>query len=569
MRPGFRAPETLYTTVLRELSQGTRNTMAQVEYLQVYEKAVAVFRATALELRKYMDVLTLEQRQGAQLKALEDHRLSLKGGNRENDSLREEEMAVEALQGQITDAVFFSNRYALCFAGNVGLSMLNSEKADIANLFSFGTEKDKSTDRDDLTRELARVAAGDLKRVVDDKAAHKEQVTDDELKHTLTAILTSWVNQFQWKSWKEMTQRQAIDSVKLRYGNYSLQAGEFKRKFDTVIVDDKFMPITKDDCIGAEGKDSNGESKLGSILWSNFKKLAAYDPQRRKNPHKPAYVAFTYGAPGCGKTFVSHAYVQSLAALCREKGLAMWALTHSTTDYASEYQNKTANELAKLAQQIRDFPGIVVMYVADADNIFVSRKSAHLTAEQQNTLSVYFKMFDGTMIPKNGKFMAVMDANYIDGIDDATKSRLFDQIVEMKRFDKAEDFAEMAKRSIAGGVEGISVGNADWLEIGQYILQTPLSNREIGHVLRDITSGYEVPDELIARPFEEHVAFRQQHLRGITKDTVIGRFDHYMETRAEIDVASAIAKQEQDATRFLEYLAIRKPETAPAGAPPA
>ena len=58
----------LYSAIIEEFSEGTRSTPAQISYLDAYEKASTVFRAASLELRKSMDVLTLEQRLAAHLR---------------------------------------------------------------------------------------------------------------------------------------------------------------------------------------------------------------------------------------------------------------------------------------------------------------------------------------------------------------------------------------------------------------------------------------------------------------------------------------------------------------------
>ena len=161
--------------------------------------------------------------------------------------------------------------------------------------------------------------------------------------------------------------------------------------------------------------------------------------------------------------------------------------------------------------------------------------------------------------------MAIMDANYVEGIDDATKSRLFDKMVEMKRFDKPEYFAELARRAITSGLEGIPINDTEWQEIGQYILGTPLSHREVGHVLRDIGSGYEIPDEMIGAPFEADEKLVQDYLRSITKEAVLGRFSRYIETRAIIDEKSRTAKMDDDAERFLRYITMKKSEGTTTG----
>ncbi len=536
--------KTFYNTIIEEVSDGTRNTATQIEYTQAFEKALAVFRTASLELRKSMDVLTLEQK----LKSLE-----IEAQGSEADKQNSE---IGALKKEVADAIFFSNRYALYFAGHVGLALLNSNIAtEVKTLFTFGAKNDTSKNRDDLTSDLVRVATKDLVTILSDKKAKQEQISDEDVKYLLEATFTSWINQFNWQTFEETAKKHHLDTTKLKFNDYSLITGDFKRKYGGMIqVDDRFMKVTKEDVVGSE--------EFGKMLWSNLIKLGAYDLERKVNPYDPASVIFIFGEPGGGKTFTCHAYIRSFAELCRKKGLSLWAFTHSTTDYASHYQNKTSNELATLAEKINAYPGVVVMYIADADNIFQSRKDPRLTSEQQQTLAVYFKMFDGTLISKDGRFMTIMDANYIEGIDDATKSRLFDEILELKRFDKPEHFAELAKRSLTKGTDSLIVSDPEWVEIGQYLLKSPLSNREIGHVIKKLRREFEeVPESMLGKPYEEHVQFRNEQLKSLTKSRIVEGFENYITTRMEIERVSYESLRKDDNMRFLQYLAEKEPNT--------
>ena len=566
-------PQTIpfYQLVIDEFAQNTRNTTSQIQYLDAFEKAVAVFRSTALELRKTMGVLSLEQRlasleQGIQPTAAEQQTSQTKlGAASQASSISQKPIATDTtlnqdLKTQINDAIFFSNRYALCFAGYVGLGLLGTDHAPVENFFSFGTTYDKSKDRDDLTSRLARMAMQDMLRINQEQEKIPQESNDPQslqtksdtiLKEILQSSFTSWINQFRIDTFKDIVQQYGLTNLVLQYDHYSMKSGIGKKKHDLVIVDDKFMNERKEDVIGTQ--------ELGQRLWSNCLKLAAYDHDRKKNPYDPASVIFTYGEPGGGKTFTAHAYIQSFAELCREKGISVWALTHSTTDYASHFQNKTANELSALAGKIKEFPGVVIMYVADADNIFQSRKNPSLTSEQQQQLGVYFKMFDGTMIPKNGKFMAVMDANYLEGIDDATKSRLFDEVVEVKRFSTVSDFSELARRSLTRGLTTTGVIDTEWEKIGEYLLQCPLSNREIQHVIKQLRRGFDVPQEMLGKSYDEHIQFRNTQLQGLDKSTIVGKFEGYIKQRMEVERASYESHRRDDRDRFVSYLILQNP----------
>ncbi len=523
--------QSIYKTVLDTFSGVLRNSLSQIEYLSAYEAALAVFRSATLELRTVMDVLTLEQRLAARNEGVI---------NAENDELKR----------QVNDAIMFSNRYALFFAGHVGLALLNTSPSASEVMHSFGSYE-ASKDRDMLAGMIARQNNDDLIKVILERKKEPGVISDEDLKLSLETIFTSWINQFSWTSFNDVAERFNLVELTMQYGNFSITGGHFKRKYSTVIVDEKFMNARREDVINSE--------EYVSILWKNLVKLLFYDHDRRgerdPNPFDPAGCIFTYGAPGGGKTFIAHALIRELARVCEERALPFWAFTHSTSDYASEYQNKTANMLDQLALQIRAFPGPVVMYVADADNIFQSRKDARLTAEQQQTLAVYFKMFDGQLIPRNGKFMAIMDANYIDHIDDATKSRLFDRVIELERFKKPHDFARLVRNQLTKGAQDlITLTDEDWLAIGQYLLDSPLGNREIGHVVKGLRGNFDVPESLIGAPYAEVIGYRNEYFREINREVIVTSFQKYIETRLEMERKSREARLADDAARFLQYL---------------
>ena len=525
----------IYTEVIENLGDGARNNQIQIEYLSAFETALGIFRQASTEIRRKMDIVSLEQR-------LETQEANLK--ERFGDAKIPQEIYLSAmtLGNEISDAVHFSNKYALAFAGKVGLAMLGSKDAMGEKIFQFEDKQRASKERDELTSVLARIAAIDFKNIL----SEVQERNDDVLKHTLEAIFTSWTRQLDFKTWEDVLEKRNIASLKLEYKLYSMQNGNFKEKSDTVIVDEKLMRTKKEDIIGNED--------FSKALWENMLRLSAYNFEKKDNPLDPASVVFTYGAPGGGKTFMSHSLIQSFADLCKEKSIPLWAMTHSVTDYASHYQNLTANQLQELSSKINNFPGLVVMYVADADTLFKSRQDPNLTAEQQNTMGVYFKMFDGTMIAKNGRFMAIMDANYIDGIDEATKSRLFDEVLELKRYQNPNEWSEYVRRGIEGKLSRNILTQNDWLDVGNYILSTDLSAREVGHTIKKLRRSYDVTEELLNSSYDAQKEFRSNYMTSLTKDKIIHTFEDYINKRVEIERASLIAKQKASVDRFLTDL---------------
>ncbi|MDO8556712.1 MAG: AAA family ATPase [Nanoarchaeota archaeon] len=534
--------DNLYLLTTKAFSRDTRNTPAQIQTLDVYERALAIFRTAAKELRTDMTIVNLEEK------------LASYQQTRREQGQPIEDAETQRQQTAINEAIFFSNRYALAFAGYVGLTLLGKEPVDIQSMHTFGT-LNTSKDRDKHTEQLAAAAYSDITRIVEEYKTRRELPQDEQLQETFQCIFTSWIKQFNWESYRELTKTNSLEDLTVTYGQYSIHKGTFKQKSTKVEVDEKFMPNRREEI--------EGKPALETIVWRNLIKLGAYNHERQANPLNPRSVIFSYGEPGGGKTFISHACIQSFADLCKEKNIPLLALTHSVTDYASHFQNQTANALGELAKKIREFPGMVLMYVADADTIFVSRNDPQITQEQKQTLSVYFGMFDGTRIPKNGKFLAIMDANYVDGIDDATKSRLFDEIVEVKRFTEPQQFANLARRKIMKGINVELLTTPEWQAVGEYLLSSQLSNREIDNILKGAVGGFDVPEDILGKTWDEQVTYRNEQLRTIiNKDQLITTFEDYKKVRAKIEEESLRKRFEDSRMRFLQDLATEQQPTA-------
>jgi len=128
-----------------------------------------------------MDILTLEQRLASQ-----QQYLSRASDNYIANSGENEKRVVFELEAEISDAIFFSNSYALYFAGHVGLSLLGSEKADIKNAFYFGGDYNNSKDTYKLTRILSKFASRDIIKNVSEKK------NEAKIKQMIKILNTLW-----------------------------------------------------------------------------------------------------------------------------------------------------------------------------------------------------------------------------------------------------------------------------------------------------------------------------------------------------------------------------------------
>lgn len=554
--------ENLYQTTIDLLSDSTRSNQNQLSYLESYEKAVSVFREASLSLRQAMDTQTLVERLGVLEEALKEKmprartvdatrtRLNLPTVEETQTETKDEDKTQrDTLKEQITEAVSFSNRYALYFAGQVGLALLNGEKAKEIDgtRFFFGTKYDAVEDRNGLASLLAASTTKGLAKYVEDKKSQKLEVNDDDLKHSLECVFSSWIDQFKWNTFKDVAKKQGIEDIVLKYDNFSTKDGEFSRKYDVVLVEGKFMNVKVTDLIEQE----EHTKRMQQLLY----RLLAWDEQKRDNPFSPPTVVAIHGSPGCGKTMSANAYVNWFIEVCKELKKPLLAIQHSIDDYGSKYQNDTPIKLAARRDKIRDFPGVCILQASDIDTFMPEARSKEPTQEENKVNGIYFSMFDNSRIPY-GKFMAILDANHVDNIDPALKSR-FGERIELTRFGKPESFAKYAKIYLTKNSQGVGIGDGDWIKLGKYLLESNLSNREIANVINTLRGGFEVTPELLTRSYDEQVAFRNNYLKSITCEVVTNKFDEFIHTTQEIERQSVAAKIEDRQKRYIADLATK------------
>jgi hypothetical protein len=73
-------------------------------------------------------------------------------------------------------------------------------------------------------------------------------------------------------------------------------------------------------------------------------------------------------------------------------------------------------------------------------------------------------------------------------------------------------------------------------------------------VLKKLRRGFEVPEDMIGKQFEQHEAYRNQQMQGITKEAVTQTLEKYIQTRMAIERASEEARRADSMERFLSYL---------------
>lgn len=283
--------------------------------------------------------------------------------------------------------------------------------------------------------------------------------------------------------------------------------------------------------------------------------VAGFDLVARANPKRINPVLFAMGDPGCGKTVTCHAIGNYFLRYCRERGVPARFVVITRTDWASSYQNASAQQLVDIfKRQVAGFEGVVGVYWPDIDTAFAARSEAGLRSEEKNILGASFGIFDGTVIPKNGQWFMLTDANTLN-MDTATISRITQDPFHLRGAASADDFVTLMRDKKLGHHRAhLPITDAQWRELGQACIDGGLSGRAVENITRRVITeieSFEYPDAYFTAPLDERRAMIAQFSRSVEAARVNEIIGHYL--RFERD-AEARAERERFEARVREIV---------------
>lgn len=283
--------------------------------------------------------------------------------------------------------------------------------------------------------------------------------------------------------------------------------------------------------------------------------VAGFDFATGQNPKKLNPVLFGQGSPGCGKTITAHAIGNFFLEYCRERNVPARFLVIRRTDWASSYQNASANRLVEIfKEEVQNYRGVVGVYWPDIDTAFAARSSPGLRAEESNILGASFGIFDGTLIPKNGKWFLICDANYMN-MDEATLSRISQDPYKILGPSSAEDFVELMRdKKLSEFSDLLHLTEEEWRSIGQMCVDFEFSGRNVDSICQKIQvemQDVEPPEEYYKADFET----RKKILRDLAKPVDFARLKSMLEGYKEFEKkASEQVEQERFDARVEEIV---------------
>lgn len=227
--------------------------------------------------------------------------------------------------------------------------------------------------------------------------------------------------------------------------------------------------------------------------------VAGFDFDTWENPKQINPILFAMGSPGCGKTITAHAIGNYFINFCNEREIPAKFVVIRRTDWASSYQNASAVQLVDIFKKnIIDYKGVVGIYWPDIDTAFAARTDSQVRNEEKNILGTVFGLFDGTILPKNGQWFMMCDANYLN-MDKATISRITQDPYYVKGPITIDNFVKLFRDvKLSNHRQFLSLSDEQWHQFGDTCVKAGLSGRSIENMSRkaiSVIEDFDFPDE--------------------------------------------------------------------------
>lgn len=350
--------------------------------------------------------------------------------------------------------------------------------------------------------------------------------------------------------------RAALDALRdagVRVGGAEYRG--FQRETALPLVEEAgLLPVMPGDIVGNREVLEAGMSLARAV--------AGFDLARQQNPRVVRNpVLFTLGSPGCGKTVTAHAVGNYFLDLCKQNGIPARFRIIRRTDWASHYQNKSANELLRIfREEIFEFPGVAGAYWPDIDTAFAAREDPGIRAEDKAVLGTLFGLLDGTVGPKNGKWFLIADANYLS-MDEAALSRLAQDPHYARGPQTAEDFVELLRaKKLAKLADHFRLSDDEWLEFGKRCVAAGLSGRAVDNIAGKLlgqVDDVDVPDEYFAMSFDDKVALLQGRRKSFDFVHLDALLDRYIQFEKDAEERARRERFERRVNEIREQLAAK------------
>jgi hypothetical protein len=339
----------------------------------------------------------------------------------------------------------------------------------------------------------------------------------------------------------------ALEAREIRVAGYPYDGLEIAERLE---AESGLLPVAPTDIVG---NDAYVEAGLKLA-----RDVAGFDFDAGKNPKKINPVLFGLGRPGSGKTITAHAVGNYFLDYCRQRDVPAQFRVIQRTEWASSYQNASAQNLVRIfREEIYGFDGVSGVYWPDIDTAFASRQAQGLRMEEKQNLGAVFGVFDGTLLPKDGKWFLICDANTLH-MDEATVSRIAQNPMSVDGPTEPAQYVEMMRDLMLDDVREFLPGeDAVWQKVGELCLQHDLSGRNVESICNNIRGhiqDFEYPDEYFAADQAQRRAIIESLCQPVSAEEMAEYVEDFVEFRQDAEDEAEEGKFEREVESIVRRL---------------
>lgn len=294
--------------------------------------------------------------------------------------------------------------------------------------------------------------------------------------------------------------------------------------------------------------------------------VAGYDFELGRNPKRINPVLFGLGKPGCGKTVTAHAVGNAFLDFCKQRDIPAKFVVVQRTDWASSYQNASALNLVKIfREEIYGFEGVCGVYWPDIDTAFASRESGQLRSEEKQNLGAVFGIFDGTLLPKDGKWFLLCDANTLH-MDEATVSRIAQNPMTVEGPSTPGHYERLIRVLMLGDLEEFMTLDArGWERVGARCVSLGLSGRNVEAICGNIRAhiqDFEYPDAYFVANASEREALIRDLSKRVSEEDVLRFIEEWSSWKQEASDRAEEDRFEREVSTLVRRLNATRLATA-------
>ncbi|MFH2005992.1 MAG: AAA family ATPase [bacterium] len=340
---------------------------------------------------------------------------------------------------------------------------------------------------------------------------------------------------------------ETLKGRKLKVAGYAYEGLQVQQALEAAAG---LLPMLPDDIVG------NADYLEAGMRLA--RDVAGFDLRQKKNPKRLNPVLFGLGRPGCGKTVTAHAIGNYFLDYCRDRQIPAKFQVIRRTDWASSYQNASAMNLVRIfREEVYGFEGVCGVYWADIDTALASRSNSGLRMEEKQNLGAVFGIFDGTLLPKDGKWFLVCDANTMH-MDEAAISRIAQNPFTVEGPTTVAHYVRLMRDLQLKDQAGFIPRDEEaWARLGQAAVARNLSGRAIDAVCGNIRSriqNFEYPDSYFKATVEERQELLRQLSNPVTEEEIYQAMVDWHEFQREAEERAQREKFEADVASLVHQL---------------